>query len=356
MASEIQTIDNTAASDGQWQACFRGWATAPMAWNISAGDLQTALIATRWINTGDVAVTGSQAAGYTVTFQGDYADQDVPQILVCGTLTSAGITSATTQQGTTTGLYFEPLDHSPVFNFFKGFGIYADNTQAAFVTTPGSDVGFWLDAINGNSYTFSGTAPKLNSTGGVDYTSGAAVMVGSFTGAPLGDDDRTAYVSSILKDWSASTNAMWGLGTWAGASPMQHMYLNHISGAFWIDCSFNAIGFSDPIAPDTTNYHSWALSTTSGDFAVTSKMYFDGSPQTYSLLADFSPGTHVMDTVAGTPQMGVAGLSNFICGSAQLYSDILSDDDMAMLDADQQPAAASRSPWWNIYAEQLINV
>lgn len=65
--SEIQTL-TVVATGGTYTITYAGQTTAALAWNISAGNLKLALEALSNIAVDDVAVTGSQAAGYTLTW------------------------------------------------------------------------------------------------------------------------------------------------------------------------------------------------------------------------------------------------------------------------------------------------
>ena len=80
-ANEVQQIQITGnPTGGYFTLTFRSHETPHLAFNASAVDIQAALEALPSIGTGNVAVTGSNPT-FTVTFQGDLALQNVPQIV-----------------------------------------------------------------------------------------------------------------------------------------------------------------------------------------------------------------------------------------------------------------------------------
>ncbi len=83
---EIQTI-TIVADGGTWTASFNGATTAPLAYNISAADLQTALRALSTINGANVTCGGGPGATnpLTVTFVGSLAKANVPMIVTSAT-------------------------------------------------------------------------------------------------------------------------------------------------------------------------------------------------------------------------------------------------------------------------------
>lgn len=72
--NHIQRIKFPATpSSGNWYVRYKDRLTSALAYNISAGSLQTALEGLASIGSGNVAVSGSNTAGYTVEFQGSLA-------------------------------------------------------------------------------------------------------------------------------------------------------------------------------------------------------------------------------------------------------------------------------------------
>jgi hypothetical protein len=82
--SEVQVATMStaggAATGGTFTLTFDGATTAPVAYNVSAADLQTALRAIPTINGANVGVTGSAGGPYTITFAGTLANKSVTLI------------------------------------------------------------------------------------------------------------------------------------------------------------------------------------------------------------------------------------------------------------------------------------
>lgn len=78
--SEVQTITMSDGTDGgTFTVSFEGFTTPALAWNVSTGDLQTALRALPSIDGANIGVTGSAGVEYVLTFAGTLASQ--PQLL-----------------------------------------------------------------------------------------------------------------------------------------------------------------------------------------------------------------------------------------------------------------------------------
>lgn len=104
VANEVQTITEEAGVDGgTFTLTFAGQTTAALAWDITAANLELALEGLANIGTGNVSVAGAGGGPYTVTFQGDLAGENVPELVGTSSLTDGGvpesITIATTTQG-----------------------------------------------------------------------------------------------------------------------------------------------------------------------------------------------------------------------------------------------------------------
>lgn len=97
--NEVQVITLVGGpTGGTFTLTFSGQTTAGIAYNASAGTVQTALEALSNIAPGDVAITGSAGGPYTCTFGGVYAGVDVSQMTGSGaSLTGGTVTVATTQ-------------------------------------------------------------------------------------------------------------------------------------------------------------------------------------------------------------------------------------------------------------------
>jgi hypothetical protein len=106
--NEVQTVTlANAPTSGTFTLTFQGQTTANIAYNDSAGAMQTALEGLSNIGVGDVAVTRAGAGTlpspyvYTVTFQGALAGQDVAQMT--GTVVSlagTGVAVSVSQEAT----------------------------------------------------------------------------------------------------------------------------------------------------------------------------------------------------------------------------------------------------------------
>lgn len=99
--NEVQTIDLGAATAGTITITFDGETTAAIAFNATAATVETALEALSNINPGDVTVTGGPLPGtITLTFGGQYAGTNVPEVTVTPSgLTGGTVTVATTVEG-----------------------------------------------------------------------------------------------------------------------------------------------------------------------------------------------------------------------------------------------------------------
>ena len=98
------SVAGGASTGGTFTLQVLGSTTAPLAYNISANDLQTALRATASINGAHCTVAGSAGGPYTVTFMGALASTSVPIMLASGAaLTGAGSPYTVTVTRTTNG-------------------------------------------------------------------------------------------------------------------------------------------------------------------------------------------------------------------------------------------------------------
>lgn len=100
--NEVQTLtEGTALTAGTFTLSFRGQTTSALNFNATAAQVQAALEALTAIGSGNVACTGGslETAPITITFQGQLAGQDVPQL----TSNQAGLTGTFTHATTTPG-------------------------------------------------------------------------------------------------------------------------------------------------------------------------------------------------------------------------------------------------------------
>ncbi len=96
--NEQQTINLGAASAGSITITFSGQTTGAIAFNAAAATVQTALEALSNVDPGDITVTGGALPNtITLTFAGQYAGTNVPQV----TVTPTGLTGGTVTVNTT---------------------------------------------------------------------------------------------------------------------------------------------------------------------------------------------------------------------------------------------------------------
>lgn len=103
--NEVQTVVIAGANAGTFTLSFRGDVTPTIAYNAATSAVETALETLTSLENADVAVTGS-AGSYTITFSGQYANQNVEALVADGTSlggASPTITVNTTTEGGVTG-------------------------------------------------------------------------------------------------------------------------------------------------------------------------------------------------------------------------------------------------------------
>jgi hypothetical protein len=101
--NEVQTVTITGTpTGGTFRLTFFDEQTATMNYNANAATVQTALLALNRLDTGDVVVTGGPGPGtpYTLTFGGQWAAENVPQMTAShtftgGTTPAIAVTTAT---------------------------------------------------------------------------------------------------------------------------------------------------------------------------------------------------------------------------------------------------------------------
>lgn len=97
--NEVQSLVATSASSGTFTLSFRGQTTAGIAYNATAADVQTALVALSTIGTGGVVCTGGALPGtpVVITFSGTaLAGYDQPAITADNTSLVGGTAAITT--------------------------------------------------------------------------------------------------------------------------------------------------------------------------------------------------------------------------------------------------------------------
>lgn len=97
--NEVQTIQNAAAANNSYRLKLtlegRSATTKLIAWNAAAAEIKAALVATDWIDSVDLTVTGTLAAGINVTFTGKFAKADIPALEIVENTVSLGTTTVT---------------------------------------------------------------------------------------------------------------------------------------------------------------------------------------------------------------------------------------------------------------------
>lgn len=165
---ELQTC-TVSATGGNLKLGFGAENTAniPYTTGTTAATIQSALLALDAFVTGDVVVTGSAGGPYTLTFGGNYANQDVPAVTADASgLTGGGGTAvmATTQAGKSVKV---------------DVGIYEVKDDT--------------------------TISKLASTGPIDGENAVGIAVATFTKAVKVQGGKPYYVGFASKDASAAT-------------------------------------------------------------------------------------------------------------------------------------------------------
>lgn len=105
VVNEQQSLIATGGTVGDFTLTFDGATTAPIAWNATAAAVQAALEALPNIAPGDVVCAGGPLPGTAVTidFAGQYADTNVPALIVVDNITNGTATITTPQAGGGTG-------------------------------------------------------------------------------------------------------------------------------------------------------------------------------------------------------------------------------------------------------------
>lgn len=96
---EVQTVTEGGSGLTSFTLTFSGQTTTSLAAAATAAQVRAALEALPNIGEGNVAVTGSAGGPYTVSFQGDLANQNVAQMTATPTGGSGTVTVATTTAG-----------------------------------------------------------------------------------------------------------------------------------------------------------------------------------------------------------------------------------------------------------------
>jgi hypothetical protein len=185
--SEVQALAVANATGGTFTLVFRGQETAAIAYNATATAVRTALEGLANINPGDVTTGGGPlgTSTVTITFAGQYAQFNEPQLYANSSLvgTGAAATITTTTEG--------------------GQAAYPTPTVAVATTTPGAPPGGTggLETFVGHLFTTRSVMPK-GATQATD-TSGALFWHGKVVVSKLppnsGYTDAVAAAAKFIR-------------------------------------------------------------------------------------------------------------------------------------------------------------
>ena len=132
--SETQTLTiGGTATGGTFTLSFNGFTTQPpLAYNVTASAVDSALEALPSVGTGNVTCGGGPFPGtpITVQFTGALANRNQPMIITASSLTGTAPTLTATQTVAGNPSDFKAVPISP-----KGYNVYADDTWATLGTT-----------------------------------------------------------------------------------------------------------------------------------------------------------------------------------------------------------------------------
>lgn len=121
--NEVQSVSLGSATAGSITITVDGQTTGAIAYNANAATVQTALESLANVDAGDIVVSGGPLPGaITLTFGGQYAGTNVPQVTVAPTgLTGGTVTVNTTTPGApgpTLGISGKLLNAPPTYRAF----------------------------------------------------------------------------------------------------------------------------------------------------------------------------------------------------------------------------------------------
>lgn len=155
--NEIQSLVATGGTAGDFTLTFDGETTAAIAYNANAAAVQAALEGLSNINPGDVVCAGGPLPGtaVTITFGGQYADTDVPTLVVADNVTNGDATITTPTQGEGAGA---ATDGRETFS-----GILFEESKVTALTDPDCGAAlFWTGVVKTAKLpSFSGTGAGI---------------------------------------------------------------------------------------------------------------------------------------------------------------------------------------------------
>jgi hypothetical protein len=198
-ANEVQTITPAqGVNGGTLTLAFNGSSpTESLAWNATAGQVQSALRSLPTVNT--VTVTGGSGAAWVVTWSLTQQFSPQPLIVADGSLLtgmfSAGITAATIQRSAGPLHWDDPTNWAPA-----GVPGYLDSV---YLTTPQADCLYGLDQISTFQVASNVQQVAVSATGGTfTLTSGAqttAAIAYNATAAQVGAAILAAFTTNALQ-------------------------------------------------------------------------------------------------------------------------------------------------------------
>lgn len=147
-ASEVQTLTITGTpTGGTFKLKFRGYKTATIAYNATAGNVDSALELLSTIGTGGVTCAGGPLPGtpVTITFASSLANQNVPLITVSDAAFTGGTTPAAAVATTTPGV--------GLYDTKTGWFDLGPTLGGITVTHNNGEQTFTVDQINADIFT-----------------------------------------------------------------------------------------------------------------------------------------------------------------------------------------------------------
>lgn len=186
--NEVQTATISGApTGGTFTLSAFGETTAPIAYDATGATVQDALLALSAFQPGDVAVAGAAGGPYTMTFGGQYATEDVPQVTAVGSFTGGTtptITTATTTGGVRTPKIVTPGGGTITADPYTVYVLYGCRTmgdvqrsksRAVEILNLGEgraiEKGFWQNQLAGDP-----DVVNLTGAGAVSAEAGVAIL------------------------------------------------------------------------------------------------------------------------------------------------------------------------------------
>ncbi len=209
--NEVQTVSLDPGVDGEFMLDFDGLQTPPIAAGAAAAAVQSALEGLTTIDPGDVGVSGPPGGPWTVTFTGDLAERDVPQLSVDGKVNNFGHSGSqySLSKGLSSPVGTELTCASPDAATTTN---YRWLTNGAPSTGPGATTNTYTTVAADAGKPVQCQVTKLNANGGSTQTSHQPVVVSPYASAI---PNRSTNVGSP----ELNGTEMWcSASGWGGAS------------------------------------------------------------------------------------------------------------------------------------------